>query len=106
MIMQERHSSIVLTCLVVGILILVAVGCQREMEAAAGQPAASSGVSTQGINYDPVTPVERLSYTPLKLEATAQVAGKAVELTADYTSWIVGATLRGPGGKDAVQAGC
>ncbi|MGD2113606.1 MAG: hypothetical protein PVG07_01035 [Acidobacteriota bacterium] len=66
-----------------------------------------NALRVHGVNYDPAAPAHSLSWTPLKLEMSMRLAGRSLDLAADYGSWIAGAVLQAPlQTPAAIAAGC
>jgi hypothetical protein len=92
-----------------GCLIVPALACRPQeaggTPAAAREAPAAALNAWEGITYDPATPADRLSMTPLKFEGAAEIGRQPADLVGDFTSWIAGVTALGPG-KQASGTSC
>jgi len=105
-----RSFRSVLPLAFAGCLIAPALAC-RPQEAGSTPPAASKAPdaawsSWEGVTYDPATPEDRISVTPVKFEGSAEIGGAPVDLVADFTSWIAGVAALGPGKQPGAASNC
>jgi hypothetical protein len=109
-----RPLRSILPLALAGCLIAPVLACRPQE--AGGTPAASATAASkapdtapnswEGITYDPATPEDRLSVTPVKFEGTAEIGGAPADLVADFTSWIAGVAALGPGKQASAASSC